>query len=773
MCLFHSSRSKPMLDNLLAKTKNRETLSTHTDLVLDAWQELRDRYADVLGEDEAFWFDGFVSALFHDFGKASLNFQNMLLKALKEPILEKGFEPMRHEFLSGVLLAAHTMLQTRTRRDLQPNPAQIFAVFTHHKNFTLDLFQADSVKQWKIRPTDAHEFFVFARQRLSETYPAHIDFLNDIETAWQFMETKSAGTLQLVKDKAIVGPVLNDLKENDKYDYRKTYILQKALLVISDWTASGHRRLEQKLRYTPELIQQKVAERVKKAGGTFTGFREFQKKSGTVTGNVLAIAPTGSGKTEAALLWASQREGFEKVVYLLPTRVTANALFKRLNDIFGMTTDVRPERFTAVVHSSAKLFRLDLDENYDNFDYLRESAFFKAVTVGTVDQMLTQGFNLGWWEMKTFHLFRARVILDEIHAYAPYTLGLIIATIRYLRENFQTQFYIMTATMPQKLQNLLARELGEQITILRDQELLEKKRNRFFVTDLSIDQLRLSVERDLYAGKKVLIVVNTVDEAIRLYDQYKGFKRMCYHSRFIAKHRTEKEQEILKNENERPNEGFLLIATQVVEVSLDIDYQSLYTENAPIDAIIQRAGRVNRKRRDIPGEVVVFPHSETTEQYVYTDIPGILTKTFDVLRAHSGMTVSEQDLLNMVEQVYKEWNVEEEPLYQHALSKYKTILREKCAYLYDFSEDFEQVFTREGLDTISVIPDCYQAGLSGASILEKSKHEVAIRNFRFKSGKKEKDSIHNWFWYFDCDYDFERGLRFKKKADGRSLTTHH
>lgn len=694
----------------------------------------------------------------------------MLLKALKEPILEKGYEPMRHEFLSGLLLAAHTMLNNRSRKDLKPNPAQIFAVFTHHKDFKLDLFSEDGAKQWKINSNDAHAFFAYARQRINTLFPDKTSFLNEIETAWEFMAAKPAGSLLLLKDRGIVQPILAELEEKRNYDYRKTYLLQKALLVIADWTASGHRNLEKLLYYDTGLIRQKVAERV---GSKFEGFRKFQEQSSQIQGNVLAIAPTGSGKTEAALLWASQREGYEKIVYLLPTRVTANALYKRLHSIFGMTMDEKPEQFTAVVHSSAKLFRLDLDENYENLNYLRESSFFKAVTVATVDQLLTQGFNLGWWEMKTFHLFRARVILDEIHAYAPYTLGLIVATIRYLRTNFQTQFYVMTATMPKKLQTLLARELaiGED-NILRDQQLLDKKRNTFYTTNKTIDQLRPDIEQDLKAGKKVLIVVNTVDEAIRLYDQYNGFKRMCYHSRFIVKHRTKKEQDILNNENEKPNEGFLLIATQVVEVSLDIDYQSLYTENAPIDAIIQRAGRINRKRGETLGKVVIFPHSEATKKHIYDEPPGILTKTFKELEKHTGADLSEQDLLNLVEVVYEEWNVEADKQYTEALDKYELLLKKHCGYLFDFSSDLEQVFTREGLDTVNVIPDCYQAELVDASILEKSKHEVAIRNFRFKSSQKVKDDKHTWFQYFDCDYDLERGLQFKKRANA-GLTNHH
>ncbi|WP_020602099.1 CRISPR-associated helicase/endonuclease Cas3 [Spirosoma spitsbergense] len=756
-----------MLDHLLAKTKDRESLGKHTDLVLGASKALQNRYADVLGEDETFWFDCFIAALFHDFGKASLNFQNMLSKALNEPVIEKGYEPMRHEFLSGVLLAAHALLKNRKRQDIHPNPAQVFAVLTHHKDFTPDLFSKDQAKQWKIRPEDVNAFFQYARQHVMENYPAQAGFLNELEAAWAFIAPYPVESLLTIKDRGIVEPVLRDLIENDRYEYRKTYILQKALLVIADWTASGHRNLEEQLQYNTDHIRKKVAERVK----NFDDFSKLQKKSATIAGNVLAIAPTGSGKTEAALLWASQREGFEKIVYLLPTRVTSNSLYLRLHEYFGRAADNQDD-YTAIVHSSAKLFRLELDETYDNFSYLREAAFFKAVTVATVDQMLTQGFNIGWWEMKTFHLFRARVILDEIHAYAPYTLGLIVATIRYLRTYFQTQFYVMTATMPTKLQTLLAYELGDGVTVLRDRELLEKKRNVFHVTDKTIDQLQPDIEQDLVDGKKVLIVVNTVDEAIRLYDQYAAYSPICYHSRFIVKHRTEKEGAILANEHEKPEEGFLLIATQVVEVSLDIDYQALYTENAPIDAIIQRAGRINRKRGKLPGKITVFPHSEKAEKFIYDYPEGILTSTFDELKKHQDVALSEQNLLDMVDAVYKDWNVENEKLYVDALSKQEKLLRENCHYLYDFNGGFEQAFTREGLDTVSVIPARYQSELIDATILEKSKHEVAVRSYHVKVNKPTDDAKHSWFKYFDCDYDFERGLRFKKKANA-ALTYHY
>ncbi len=167
-----------------------------------------------------------------------------------------------------------------------------------------------------------------------------------------------------------------------------------------------------------------------------------------------------------------------------------------------------------------------------------------------------------------------------------------------------------------------------------------------------VDDLYEEIEEAIKKYKKVLIVVNTVDEAIRLYKVYKEMSEyaICFHSRFIQKDRFDKEQDILKRERE--GLPILLIATQVVEVSLDIDFDILFTENAPIDAIIQRAGRVNRKRKHSKiSKVIVFKHQPVTEEFIYTETD-ILRKTFEVLSREHNKKLTEHDLNNLVDEVY-------------------------------------------------------------------------------------------------------------------------
>ncbi|AXE21943.1 CRISPR-associated helicase/endonuclease Cas3 (plasmid) [Runella rosea] len=763
------------LPHILAKSKpedNPETLVQHTDKLIDAWSELRKRYDSVLNKDERFWFDSFIAIIFHDFGKLSQNFQEVLRKALKRKALYK-LEPLRHEFLSGMLLAYHTVVEFRKCQDLQPNYSQLFAVLTHHKNFTTSLFDGDKFVKWTIHQADFEEFIEYAKARITEHFTNQGVYLQDISYAWRILsENQENLELQYSDKDDIVEETTFGFKNSGGYEHRFDYILHKSILVASDWSASGHRNLEEPLSYTHQNIFDKVKTRV---GERFKGFRQFQNISSQTKGNVLAIAPTGSGKTEASLLWAADRHhDFQRIVYLLPTRVTANALYKRMDNYFGKASNGKDD-YVAVVHSSAKLFRQELDEKYDDFSYLRESSFFKSVTVGTVDQMLTQGFNVGWWELKTFHLFRAKVIIDEVHAYAPYTLGLIISSIQYLRKNFQTEFYIMTATMPSQLRDLLTEALGgkENVTLIPDNELLNKKgRNEFRILDKSvtIDTLKPEIEERLKKGKKILLVANTVDEAIRLYDAYKGFDRLCYHSRYIVKHRTEKERLIEQYETDKEGEGFLLIATQVVEVSLDIDYDYLYTENAPIDAIIQRAGRINRKRDESKEtEIIVFWHREVSEKiYEDAEIPlKVLETTYNKLRerVEQKKRLSEQDLIDLVEKVYCNWKIETHPSYQKGLKKHEEIIKNFCAYVMDFDEDKENVLTREGLDTVTIIPWCFKDMLKDANSKEKSKYEVSIQKkvYQIVRGKVKRFTDNDGFEYLNVPYSFKKGVSFSKK----------
>jgi CRISPR-associated endonuclease/helicase Cas3 len=186
----------------------------------------------------------------------------------------------------------------------------------------------------------------------------------------------------------------------------------KAVLHLADWLVSS------KQQQAAALFLQRGKETVsafirRKA----IDLRTFQQKASEHQGNRLWLrAPTGTGKTEALLLWAGDTE---RILYLLPTQATANAMWRRLRKIYG-------EEKVGLAHGKAGyILRKETEE--DPLDLrLFASVFAKPVVVGTLDQYLLAHLHGRHWEERRALARRATVVLDEIHSYDPYTLGLLL-----------------------------------------------------------------------------------------------------------------------------------------------------------------------------------------------------------------------------------------------------------------------------------------------------------------------------------------------------------
>lgn len=205
---------------------------------------------------------------------------------------------------------------------------------------------------------------------------------------------------------------------------------------------------------------------------------------------------------------------------------------------------------------------------------------------------------------------RACLVLDEVHAYEPYTLGLLVEA---LEREPPAALALASATLPSTLlSHFPAGKLVEAEPTLwrRSRHTLDHRDEALADAGVATAVARAR------AGETVLVVANTVTDAQAIYralrDDYEHDPSMLLHSRFTFGDRRLKEAEV-----QTPEPGTIVVATQVVEVSLDISYDVLLTEIAPIDALVQRMGRVNRQGERETALVAVYGDWSAGAEYVY------------------------------------------------------------------------------------------------------------------------------------------------------------
>ncbi|MFC5697826.1 CRISPR-associated helicase Cas3' [Pseudomonas sp. GCM10022186] len=414
---------------------------------------------------------------------------------------------------------------------------------------------------------------------------------------------------------------------------------------------------------------------------------------------MLVEAPMGEGKTELAFLAhlrlqaANQHRG---LYVALPTQATGNALFSRaLTFLRSFAGDAVVDM--QLVHGGAMLNEqvVALRGIYGSpGDSVASSAWFSQrrrpllspYGVGTVDQALFAALNVKHHFVRLWGLSNRVVVLDEVHAYDTYTGGLIEALLRWLKA-MGSSVVLMSATLPQLRRDSLLGAWGVANETIPDlpypRLLLADSRGLHGATCESrplppislqavaenLDSLAACALERLQFGGCGALIVNTVDRAQALYLKLKeqlgaSAKLLLFHARIPADRRGEGEQEVLASfgqGGERPAKA-LLIATQVAEQSLDIDFDFMLTDLAPVDLILQRAGRLHRHQRQRPAahaEARLFvagldperlPDLKTTAwEYVYE--PYILGRTWALLSRESVVQLP-QDIDRLVQAVY-------------------------------------------------------------------------------------------------------------------------
>ncbi|MGB9791249.1 MAG: CRISPR-associated helicase Cas3' [Thermacetogeniaceae bacterium] len=332
---------------------------------------------------------------------------------------------------------------------------------------------------------------------------------------------------------------------------------------------------------------------------------------------VIAVAPTGVGKTEFASLWGGGR----KLFFVLPLRVAANSLYGRISSLLG---SVRSgwENKAALLHGDAALalrrLRRQPQLNEDEVEGESRQAVELARHLGhpyivcTADQIVPAALRYPGFERIYAALMGACVAIDEVQAYDPRAAAIVTHLVQQAAE-IGGSVLLMTATLPGFVRDQLEKRAGAKtFNLLEEVEelkpLASSSRHSVRLEKWDGDSSRLA-ERlisEACRGKKVLAVMNTVKAAREVYKgllkRLEGTKadveHVLLHSRFTLEHRREKEARVfalMPNSENRPSGGCVVVATQIVEASLDLDADILFTEAAPVDSLVQRMGRVYRR----------------------------------------------------------------------------------------------------------------------------------------------------------------------------------
>lgn len=614
--------------SFFAKSMPLQTIEEHTRLALQLYMQLRTVYPYILTEAE--WEILRDAIIHHDLGKIDVKFENKIRKVLKMTALEDRYahiDEIPHNVLSCALVDRAVM-----KKKHSPLGYEILlkSIYYHHD-----------------RKTD------FTKQEVGEYAQATLTQSENIFT-WNLSSLPQKVTVDFFT-------YINfEQGDADYTDMLHSYILVKGLLNRIDYAASaGIENIEESCLHDGMGLADYVHKLFRDKNRVPRPVQQYMQDHQDE--NLVVVAATGIGKTEASLLWIGNHKGF----YTLPLKVSINAIFKRVKEEIGFEN-------VALLHSDALSYQLHELDHKETIAEQRNIAFShvfsqytcakllaKPLTISTIDQLFKFVFRYNGGEVAQSALSYSRLVIDEIQMYSKELVAIILVAIKQITE-VGGKFAIVTATFPPVLLNFMKKLDIPLAPVVKPFHAAITKRHKIKLLreqDFDYDTIR---ERGKY--QKVLIITNTVKRAQQIYRRLHGGQDISVkllHSYFMKKDRTRLEAEILHfacNDVDKRQAGAgIWISTQIVEASLDIDFDVLFTELCSVDSLLQRLGRIYRSREyDLKGEPNVFildnknGYGKVIDKEIY-DFSAQAVRKFDgQLLEESDEQDLKQDMINMV-----------------------------------------------------------------------------------------------------------------------------
>ena len=415
-------------------------------------------------------------------------------------------------------------------------------------------------------------------------------------------------------------------------------------------------------------------------------------------------APMGEGKTEAGVFYAARLchlQHKQGIYFALPTAATSNQMFERIYKMLSHIQRNQPK----LMHGMAWLAQAEMPEQLESdfqtdaeqWDWLRpmRRAMLAESGVGTVDQAMMAALQIRYSCLRLLGLAGKVLVLDEIHAYDAYMSSIIERLLQWCKA-LRIPVVMLSATLTAKKRQSLIENMGAHlekandayplITQVKNGEVKQlevhgsAKEGRFFFNSINVWNnpaiIAATAIQKVTDGGCLCVMMNTVSEAQAVYTELtkqasKDTTIYLFHARMKAGDRDKIEKNCVelfgKAGSHRPEKA-ILVCTQVVEQSMDLDFDGMISCIAPIDLLLQRAGRVHRHTRphrplklSEPVIDILVPEKVDYEAYgesgkVYD--PWLLMQTHRVLPVSVGVP---DGIRPVIEQVYADpTNVSEE-----------------------------------------------------------------------------------------------------------------
>lgn len=741
------------LNQLLAKSEPRETIREHTDNLLKQAELLKN--SGYVSSSELY-HDLLIACEYHDYGKANKKFQRRIVK--------------RYKF-----------------NEKEELPHNVLSVYFIDKEQCNDFTNVGSAVLY-------HHFH--------NTSPLTILWSNGDRIIEDLEEIEDFDDIDKVMEN--VDELTDDIRDLLKKSVSEkiSYILLKGFLHKCDYSASAGIECEIKNDFLESIMEQWCEKYTPRK------LQEFCLNHRD--SDIIATAPTGMGKTEAGLLWC----GNHKCFFVLPLKTAINAMYDRIKEMMGEDYKNR----VGLLHSDTKMiYMLDnmkKDESIDipetDFDYInRTKQLSMPITVCTPDQIFDFVLKYPGYEYKLATTSYSKFIVDEIQAYDPELLAAIMYGIKLIKL-MGGKIAVLTATLPPFVH--------EELKKILDTDCPDKDFSSYGITRhyMKVHEKAMSAEDIISVTdhiksdnvKKFLVVCNAVDTANEIFTQLKEYyentnvKVNLFHARFTKGDRKVKEELILKSSERTDTE--IWVSTSVVEASLDIDFDILFTELSELFSLFQRMGRVNRQG---------LKPFDKTNCYVYTELQGnakrysfydkeIYSFSKEAVMSVGEGVIDEQKKHDLIEEYLsceKVYKTEFFKKYQETMEYYdnlKDYLNDKPVdglrkiFACDvipigiYEENKTEIETaKQILLSRNVLTEEQKAGLTPKEIREmtsarKLQAQNSLNRFMVSvSQYRAKKNINATYMdrqlgilvINNCEYDFENGLRFTQDEEDEEL----